>query len=194
MKIFSKFAALALLVTTSAPAFATPPPKSVETRQRGHFEAVKYLAIKAGITLKLNEPHCLHNGEYNSKVVGTYNSKLTTICVVDHKIIGSKLWYSTFYHELFHFVQDSLDGMVGDNKLYPFFTACEKVKTKTECSDLYLSIYTNASDYSRNHANSYASKQVGKNLQLIEREAVLFSDQPELYTTLLTNLIEKFEK
>ncbi len=191
MKIFSRLTALALLATTAAPALAGPPAVPPQVRQRNHFEQVKDLAIKAGLNLQLNQTHCKHNGKFDPKVVGTYNSKLRTVCIVNHTIIGAKLWYSTFYHELFHFVQDSLDGRIGDNNLLSFFTACEGVRTSRQCKDLYLDIYTAASASARSHAATYSAKQKDKHLMWLEREAVLFSDQPEMYPLLLKMLIKK---
>ncbi len=195
MKLTTQILATALLATTAAPALAaapTPLPKPTpQMRQMSYFPQVKDLAVKAGVSLKLNQPHCLHNGKYNAKVVGTYNSVLREICIVDHNIIGAKLWYSTFYHELFHFVQDSLDGTVGDDKLFSFFTVCEKNQTPKKCKELYLNIYTSASQGARRHADTYAAKQASSHMQWIEREAVLFSDQPEVFPTMLNVLLQR---
>ena len=187
MKLLRTLLTTTLITATAiTPAFA----QSKLQRYRENFDRTAYLLKRAGVKLRLNESSCKFKGRRSSKTIGTYNSGTTTICQVDWKIVGEEQWYSTFYHEAFHFIQDALDGAVGDGKMTPMFYSCSKVKTKAECQTAYNHLCRSADYATQKHSDTYGAKQPTHKGEWLEREAVLWSDQPQFFPTFLSSIIK----
>ncbi len=178
-------------VTTVAPALANP---SVEQRQRSQFSETHKLLTKLGVTMNLNEISCQLDGNSLRNVTGMYHPSSATMCVVDWKIIGEKEWYQTVYHEAFHAIQDGLDTKLADGKMNSLFIDCRKVRPASVCNKLYANVYHSASSSIQKHANNYSAKQTDSKQQWLEKEAVLFSDYPEMFPPLLRLLLKNVKQ
>ena len=184
-------ATLLCTVTTVAPAVANP---SVNQRQRTQFSETHRLLTKLGVTMNLNEIRCQLDGNSSRNVTGVYYPFSATMCVVDWKIIGKKEWYQTVYHEAFHAIQDGLDTKLADGNMISFFVNCRKVRSARACSKLYADIYHSASPHIQKHATNYSAKQTDSKQQWLEKEAVLFSDYPEMFPLFLRLLLKNVKQ
>ena len=181
----SKLFCTALLTTSF---FIPAQANSVLRQQKAWFKPTIHQLDRLGIRYRLNETSCKFRGQRSSNTIGTYSAGRNKICVVDWSKIGEEAWYDTFYHEVFHAVQDEIAGSLYDGNMSSLIVKCSQEYPKAKCAAAYKAMWNNARPDTRRWANQYAAKQTTKSDEWMEREAVLMQDQPALINTFLRKI------